>query len=122
MTAQSYTCRCRFCGYTLAYMRADAGREIACTQCSQLIKLPGKLATISGVERARKKDLLGLSMEIGGFILMFLAYPWGLFIGLVLVIAGWRRCNAWLCGNCRTRLPSDTLESCPKCRIKFGAG
>jgi hypothetical protein len=86
-----------------------------------LIRLPGKLARIAGVERAREKDIPGIAMEIGGFVLMFLFFPWGLLLGGVLVWLGWKRCNRWVCANCKAKVSSRWLPSCPSCKTKFGA-
>ena len=118
---ECYTCRCRYCGHDVSYSRVDAGRDIPCPRCSQSIRLPGKLATISAVESARIKDPLGLALEAGGFGLMFFFFPWGLFAGLALVVLGWKRCSGWVCGNCRARVKARWAEVCPQCKSKFGA-
>jgi DNA-directed RNA polymerase subunit RPC12/RpoP len=119
--ALTNTCRCRFCGNLVPYMAVDAGREINCTRCGQRIKLPGHLAKLATVQRGRTRDPIGNAMEIGGFVLMFLFFPWGLIAGAILLAVGWRKTTGWTCSQCKARLKSRWLEACPKCRTKFTA-
>jgi hypothetical protein len=102
-------------------MRADAGRDIACPRCFQLVKLPGRLAAIATCRRARKNDPRGIAMELSGLALFFIYFPWGMIVGSGLAWLGWRRCGIWVCDNCETPLPSRDAESCPGCRSKFGS-
>jgi hypothetical protein len=119
LSSATLTCRCRFCGYILSYLKEDAGADANCPQCGQSFRLPGKLATVSTIIRRRQKNPVGLGMEIGGFVCMFLVPPWGFFVGGILIVAGWRRSNILLCENCGTRVLRHDLESCPNCRSKF---
>jgi hypothetical protein len=121
LSSETLTCRCRYCGYTISYLKADVGANANCPQCGQLFRLPGKLATIATIVRQRQKNPLGLGLEVIGFICMFFFVPWGFLVGVILVITGWRRTNALICSNCSARVPNRTTESCPGCRCKFSA-
>jgi|SRR6059058_3420323 hypothetical protein len=114
------TCNCRFCGYIVCYSVEDIGREIPCSRCSQYIRLPGKLVEIATLKRMRRKDNAGIAMEIGGFLLMFILFPWGFMAGVTVLYFGWRKSTALMCSACGTVVHDNTTGSCPKCRSNFG--
>lgn len=120
MSTDTLTCRCRFCGNVVCYTERDVGYDIRCNTCSQTIRLPGKLIGMATLERSRKKDSLGLGMEIGGFALMFVMFPWGVLVGSVVVVMGWMRTTAYICSNCSTIQPDSKVESCSRCKATFG--
>jgi len=115
------TCNCRYCGFLVCYTVEDIGRDIECSRCSQTIRLPGKLASIAALKRARRKDPVGLSMEIGGFLLVPFLFPWGLVAGATVIYFGWRRSTMLACSNCGTEIKDKTASNCPKCKSHFGS-
>jgi hypothetical protein len=94
--------------------------DARCPQCGQTIRLPGKLATVATLVRERRKDPLGIGLEVIGFVAMFFFFPWGMLIGAVVVFLGWRKSTALLCGNCRARVKRRSAEKCPECKVPFG--
>ena len=104
----------------MSYTSDNVGADARCTNCGQTIRLPGKLDTVAAIHRARRMDRRGLAMEIGGFVMMFFLFPWGMICGAVLVFFGWQKTNALVCSNCHTIVPARKAESCPGCRSRFG--
>lgn len=121
MQATVFNCRCRHCGYQVAYTSDNVGADVRCPNCGNTIRLPGKLQTMAAIRRARRSDRLGMAMEIGGFVSMFFFPPYGLFIGGALVYFGWRKTSALVCSNCNTLVPSRTAVKCVGCKSKFGS-
>jgi Zn finger protein HypA/HybF involved in hydrogenase expression len=119
--ATVFNCRCRHCGYQIAYTSENVGADANCPNCGQTVRLPGKLETVAAIRRARRTDRAGLAMEIGGFAAMFFYFPFGMIAGATLVFFGWRKTNALVCSNCNTVLPSRKLPKCPGCKSKFGS-
>lgn len=121
MTGTTLTCRCRFCGYNICYSRDNVGADARCSNCGETIRLPGKLATVATIHRIRRKDRVGLSLEIGGFIVMFFLFPWGMLAGAVTVFFGWRRSTVLVCSNCHSVVANRLQEQCVGCKSKFGS-
>src|SRR5687768_230459 len=115
------TCRCRHCGYTLCYSRDDVGSDARCSSCNQTIRLPGKLDTVAAIRRVRRNDRTGLGLEILGFLMMFFLFPWGLFIGALIVFFGWRKSTVLVCSNCHSLVTDRQQEQCTGCKSKFGS-
>ena len=121
MHATVFNCRCRHCGYQIAYTSDNVGADARCPSCGDTVRLPGKLETVAAIRRTRRTDRTGLAMEIGGFASMFFLFPYGLIAGATLLFFGWRKTNALTCSNCNVVLPSRTLPKCPGCKSKFGS-
>jgi phage FluMu protein Com len=119
--ASVYNCRCRHCGYQIAYSSDNVGTDARCPSCGNTVRLPGKLETVAAIRRSRRMDRLGLAMEIGGFASMFFLFPYGMIAGATLVYFGWRKTNALVCSNCNTLVPTRSTPKCSGCKSKFGS-
>lgn len=120
MAADTLVCRCRFCARTFNYAASEAGCQANCPHCSQPVLLPGRLQLITVRKRERVNSLSTIAMEVGGFVLMIF-YPFGTVLGVVLVIAGWRRSHKLRCGNCEHVLTKPGLLKCPGCKAQFSS-
>ena len=114
------TCHCRFCGYSICYSRHEIGHETQCLRCGQSIRLPGKLAAIAVLQKARRNNWRGLGLEMIGFLLMFFLFPWGMITGIIFVIIGYRNAHLLVCGNCQAPVRDKRALVCPSCRSPFG--
>ena len=112
-------CRCRHCGYSLCYSADNVGADSRCSNCGETIRLPGKLSAVAGIHRARRTDRAGLALEIGGFLMMFFLYPYGLIGGAVIVYLGWRRCTVLVCSNCNSIVLTRDEDKCSGCKSSF---
>ena len=119
--ATVFNCRCRHCGYQIAYTSDNVGADARCPNCGNTIRYPGKLETLAGIRRARRSDRLGLALELGGFTSMFFFFPYGFIAGATLVYFGWRKTNALVCSNCNMIVPSRQTAKCPGCKSRFGS-
>ena len=119
--ATVFNCRCRHCGYQIAYTSDNVGADARCPNCGNTIRYPGKLETLAAIRRARRSDRLGLALELGGFTSMFFFFPYGFIAGATLVYFGWRKTNALVCGNCNMIVPSRQTAKCPGCKSRFGS-
>ena len=118
LSSSVLNCRCRFCGYNLSYPRENIGCDARCPQCAQTIRLPGELSPVATIQSGRHHDLMGLAFEIGGFVCMFLFFPWGIIVGAALVYVGWRKSTAHKCSNCAAPV-RPKAEKCPRCQSRF---
>lgn len=121
MHATVFNCRCRHCGYQIAYTSDNVGADARCPNCGNTIRYPGKLETVAAIQRARRTDHLGLAMEIGGFASMFFLFPYGIIVGATLVYFGWRKNSMLICSNCHSVIPSRQSTKCPGCKSRFGS-
>lgn len=58
---------------------------------------------------------MGLSLEVGGFLLL-MWFPIGTVAGFVLLVIGYRQSRALVCGHCETDLPNAEAARCPRCK------
>lgn len=114
----SLSCRCRYCGFVISYSADDVGCDARCPQCGQDVRLPGKLSKVATILPSRKYEPVGLACEIGGFICMFLFFPWGAIVGAALVGVGWRKSNTFRCSSCGATVKKDALR-CSRCKSHF---
>ncbi|HEX7861339.1 MAG TPA: hypothetical protein VF773_13485 [Verrucomicrobiae bacterium] len=121
MHATVFNCRCRHCGYQIAYTSDNVGADANCPNCRNIIRYPGKLETVAAVRRSRNWNRSGLAMELGGFASMFFFFPFGMIAGATLVYFGWRKSNSLVCSNCNTIVSSRQSLKCPGCKSKFGS-
>jgi DNA-directed RNA polymerase subunit RPC12/RpoP len=119
LSSDILTCRCRHCGKTFPYLRSEAGANAECPECRGSVVLPGKLQGIATKKKARINTRDGLTLEIGGFLLM-LWYPFGTIVGPGLIFWGWKKNNALRCSNCN-ELADAAATKCSKCRAAFSS-
>lgn len=114
------TCRCRHCGTTFPYLRSDAGAQAECPDCRNSVLLPGKLQGLATKRTRRKSTVPTLMMEVGGFLLMFVLFPYGMILGIVLVAIGWKNSSVLQCSNCEAPTNKESTR-CGKCRAAFSS-
>jgi hypothetical protein len=119
LSSDILTCRCRHCGKSFPYLRADAGAAAECPECHGAVVLPGKLQGIATKKKSRLNTREGVAMEVVGFLFL-LWYPIGTCIGPVLVFFGWRKNNALRCSNCEAPTNAKATR-CSKCRAAFSS-
>ena len=61
-----------------------------------------------------------LALQIIGVVICLFTFPFGLVIGLPLLIGGsiLYRCGSWRCNACKTRI-EKTASICPSCRTRI---
>jgi hypothetical protein len=98
-------------------LRYAAGSSAECPECRNSVILPGNLQGIAGKRPGRLNNPQNLSMEIGGFLLLFW-FPIGSVIGAVLITIGWWKSRCWRCTNCE-QITAENATRCPQCGSVF---
>ena len=77
--------------------------------------MPGNLQAVASVVSRRKNTGASLALELGGFALFFFL-PWGPFLGIPLIVLGYRKAYRIACSQCETPLPNASVARCPTCK------
>ena len=80
-------------------------------------------------QKERKSEFAGVGCVIQGtgliapFVLGALLGPFGVVIGLVLLLVlfflGSAKATKWICGNCKNPIASKEVTICAACRARF---
>jgi len=61
----------------------------------------------------------GMFIQLLGVVFCVIAFPYGLILGLPLLIVGGLKANVHLCSDCRGKVDKKATV-CPHCRARFG--
>lgn len=89
-----------------------------CPRCKGSVQLPGNLQAVASIVSRRKNSGASLALEITGFALLFFP-PWGLAVGIVLIVLGYRRAYRSACSQCDTPVANASAARCPTCKAAF---
>lgn len=62
----------------------------------------------------------GVLIQLVGFVLLFIAFPLGLTLGLVVIVLGGRVARQAICSECSNPLADKQVKRCPVCKAEFG--
>lgn len=81
--------------------------------------MPGASVRV-GMHQKRTEFLgLGTAIQAVGLVCCFIAFPVGLFAGIVLLLVGSRLSRKWHCSLCQTRLSDGGGIQCPGCSAQL---
>jgi hypothetical protein len=61
----------------------------------------------------------GCLVQIIGIISLFLFFPFGIIIGIILLIIGSRLSFKFLCPQCNNKLDNNKVKLCPTCKTEL---
>ena len=72
--------------------------------------------------KVKKSEFVGIGAAIQaiGLIVCFIAFPFGVVAGIILLIVGSRMAIVYKCSECRGKVDKEAMV-CQHCRANFGS-
>lgn len=61
----------------------------------------------------------GCLIQLIGLVLLFVFFPIGLIVGILLLIIGQRLSFKFICSECNNRLDNSKVKICPVCKAQL---
>lgn len=115
---------CPRCNHSYEAPNKMDGEMINCPSCNNLIlaaasSVPPDKGNESKLEKKHNLFGLGALICLAGLVFCFLAFPFGLIFGIVLLIVGNRYDNKYVCSICGNKAEDKDVKICPVCKAEF---